>query len=316
MLFDYIAQEAPRRIKTYSMQSVCMLASAFASQRRSDEALFEKIGNYSCNNATNLYPRAVATILFAFSEVEIRHGVLFFNAPQHVAKNVKAYTTDELAMVARAYGTFTMVHLPLFDTITQALPDRPLVPPGVDDQQLLPTAAAGADGVDAEMDADLHPSGLPGKAARAAAAVPTFDIREEVEPPSPEQQYPRAMSLVWLLEAYARLTIFEAPILELLCDSLCRRHEEVTAPLAVQALKAAAALSFSHPGLVQLGLSVVAKDGENMTFEELETITRALEELGVDTGEGGLDAATLPLLERPSRDGAESPGRPAASSPS
>lgn len=292
VLFDYVAQEAPRRIKTYSMQSMCLLASAFATHRRADEALFEKIGDHTCNNALSLYPRAVATILLSFADVDIRHGTLFFNAPQHVAKHVKEYTTDELAMVAKAYGTFQMVHLQLFDVITKALPVRQLSLPERDRPELF--LDAGDD--DAELELGPKKSAGPGKTFAAAAAVPTFDIREEAPEAGPEEQVPRVVSLLWLLEAYGRLTIFEAHILELLCDSICSRREELTPPLIVQAVRAAAALSFSHPGIVQLGISVVEQEGENMTFEELEIITRALEALGV-VGDSKDTAAAL--AERP-----------------
>ena len=94
-----------------------------------------------------LYPRAVATFLFSFSEADIRHGVLFFNAPEHVLQNVQAYTMDELCMVGaswlgpgcqgrpvmdrfsqvgRAYGHFQMAHTPLFECISEALPQHTL----------------------------------------------------------------------------------------------------------------------------------------------------------------------------------------------
>merc|ERR1711933_155140 len=114
VLFDYFAQDVPRRLKTHTLHSVCLIASAFARQRRADEMLFEKLGDYACKNASMLYPRAVATLLLSFSEADVRHGVLFYNAPDHVVQNAASYSTDELSMIARAYGRLQMVHLPLF----------------------------------------------------------------------------------------------------------------------------------------------------------------------------------------------------------
>ena len=38
---DYFAQEVPRRIRAHNIQSLCIVASAYARVRRGDEALFE-----------------------------------------------------------------------------------------------------------------------------------------------------------------------------------------------------------------------------------------------------------------------------------
>ena len=38
---DYFVQEVPRRIRSHNLQSLCMVASAYARLRRGDEALFE-----------------------------------------------------------------------------------------------------------------------------------------------------------------------------------------------------------------------------------------------------------------------------------
>ena len=116
-------------MKQYNLHAMCLVASAFARSRRAEPVLFEKIGNAVCGKAASLYPRALASILFAFSEADVRHGVLFYNAPKHVAANISAYSVDELALVARAYGRFQMVHLPLFDAITATLPGRTLAAP-------------------------------------------------------------------------------------------------------------------------------------------------------------------------------------------
>eukprot|EP00913_Durusdinium_trenchii_P026787 g25127.t1 len=126
---------------------LALIANGFARLNTSDERFFAilaseicrkigefegkslalaKIGDYVCSHASELYPRALASFLFSFSEVDIRHGVLFYNAPDHVTENIKAYTTDELCMVGRAYGHFQMVHTLLFDSISTALPSHVL----------------------------------------------------------------------------------------------------------------------------------------------------------------------------------------------
>lgn len=38
---DYFAQDIPRRIRSHNLQSLCLVASAFAKLRKSDETLFE-----------------------------------------------------------------------------------------------------------------------------------------------------------------------------------------------------------------------------------------------------------------------------------
>mmetsp|Transcript_151901 Transcript_151901/g.487494 ORF Transcript_151901/g.487494 Transcript_151901/m.487494 type:complete len:579 (+) Transcript_151901:233-1969(+) len=280
VLFDYFAQDVPRRIKSYSMHSLCLVSSAFARAGRAEPALFQKVGDSVCSQAPSLYPRAVATMLFAFSEVDIRHGVLFYNAPEHVREHLARYSVDELAMIARAYGRFQMVHLPLFDTITSAIPTRTLVdaaatPPlfesGSGDGGALGDALGGVDSVGDE------------EAGRRAGA-----------------SLPRVASLVWLMEAYARLTIFEAEILQLLCDAIVARRADLEPQMVVHALRAAAALSWAHDGLIALGADCLAEQSEDLTIEDLEQLAKSLHELGAAADEREAEDS-IRLLERPTR---------------
>uniref|UniRef100_A0A7S4Q8F3 RNA-editing substrate-binding complex 6 protein domain-containing protein n=1 Tax=Alexandrium monilatum TaxID=311494 RepID=A0A7S4Q8F3_9DINO len=259
VMYDYFAQDVPRRVKNYSLHSLCLVVSAFAKQRRADAALFEKAGDHVCANASALYPRAVATLLFSFSEVDIRHGVLFYHAPEHVAKHLTAYSTDELFMAARAYGCFQMVHLQLFDAITQALPTRVL---------------AGA----------------------RAPSLPAGEFEDDPEPLGLEEKPPLISSLVGAFEAYARLNIYEASVVQLFCDAIVKRREELVLPLVVQAARSAAAFSFAHPGLIELAAGQLAQPGEDAPAEELEALARALEELGAG---GRTSESRRLILENP-----------------
>ena len=81
---------------------------------------------------------------------------------------------------------------------------------------------------------------------------------------------PKISSLIGLLEAYARLTIYHAETNELLCDAITRRESELVPALVVkvtsressrdmtgikqwpsQVARACAALSFAHPGVLR-----------------------------------------------------------------
>lgn len=274
VLFDYFAQDVPRHIKKHTMQSLSLVASAFARQRREEPELFEKIGNFVCENALSLYPRALATFLHSFSEVGVRHGLLFLKAPDHVTKHLEAYTVDELAMIARAYGRFVMVHLPLFDTIGRALQSRPLVP-------LLPAAVA----TDMEDEEGL------------------FFEDEPPKPESPDQAPPQASSLVFVLEALARLTIYEAPVIATLCDALAARHAELTPRYVVKATRALSALSFAHQGLLEVGRACLTERGSELPIEELKLLTSALDALGGGVGDSDGEFVALQqgqlLLEQP-----------------
>lgn len=252
VLFDYFAEDVPRRMKSYNLHSLCLIASAFARQGRPAPKLFEKIGDAACKRAASLYPRAVASLVHAFAELDIRHGVFFFNAPSHVAQHQEAYSVDELAMIGRAYGHFLMVHQPLFDTICEALRQR-------------------------------------------LVAEPVKVIAKGEGDPKSAEAVCRVSSLVWLLEAFARVTIYEADVLNLLCDSLVQRASDLDPSLVVQALKAVAALSHAHPGLIALGSSCLERSSEELNTDELEMLMKALEDLGVL---GNDPSATL-LLERP-----------------
>merc|ERR1712039_1162717 len=102
-------------------------------------------------------------------------------------------------MIARAYGRLQMVHLPLFDAITLALPGRTL----------------------ADSDASTIESG----------------DGEFVDDPAPKESHekpPRISSLVGFLESYARLTIYDADVLAQLCDALVKRRQELVSPLVVR----------------------------------------------------------------------------------
>ncbi|CAE8734759.1 unnamed protein product, partial [Polarella glacialis] len=244
-------------------------------QRRADAVLFEKIGDYACGNAATLYPRAVATLLWSFSEVEIRHGVLFYNAPQHLAKSVAAYTTDELCMVGRAYGKFQMAHLPLFHALSAELPHRTLAVLGS-------AAAVGPGGSKEETEEERQQ-----REDDEEAALQDFRQEPGAVAVGPNKAQPKISSLVGLLEAYARLTIFEEATNRLLCDALVRRTEELAPSLVVKAARACAALSFAHPGIVRLAVICMTENGEELEDEELELLGRALEDLGALGDDGG-----------------------------
>ncbi|CAE7033645.1 unnamed protein product [Symbiodinium natans] len=247
VLFDYFVQEVPRRIRSHNLQSLCMVASAYARLRRGDEALFTKIGDYACANASQLYPRALATLLYSFSEVEIRHGMLFFNAPEHVEMYCQSYTTDELCMVGRAYGRFQMAHTRLFESISSALLGRVLA---ISEDSALPNRLAS----DGPMD---------------------------LEDTDTQAPVPRISSLVGLLEAYARLTIYHAQTTELLCDAVVCREKDLAPPLIIQAAHACAALAYAHPGIIRLATACMAESGEQLSEEDFDLLGRALEDLGV-----------------------------------
>eukprot|EP00927_Polykrikos_kofoidii_P012822 TRINITY_DN15560_c0_g1_i1.p1 TRINITY_DN15560_c0_g1~~TRINITY_DN15560_c0_g1_i1.p1 ORF type:complete len:556 (-),score=77.54 TRINITY_DN15560_c0_g1_i1:63-1730(-) len=278
ILFDFFAQDVPRRIKTFSLHSLCLVTSAFARHRRSDEALFQKVGDFACENALSLYPRAVAILVYSFSIADVRHSTLFFNAPKHVAEHLALYTTDELAMVARAYGHFQMVHLPLFDTITGALPSRVLFIA----EEIEKETKKGSAG---DKDEDEH------------------SFRDEPPPEDPSKRPPRISLLIAFLEAYARLTVYEAGVLELLCDAILHRRDELAPALVVQVARAMAALSFAHQGLIAESARCLALEEEGaghadgLTTEDLESLRQSLEVL--TTPEGNF--APVALLPRPSR---------------
>ncbi|CAK9085380.1 4 [Durusdinium trenchii] len=257
LLFDYFAQDIPRRIRGHNLHSLCLISSAFAKARKSDEALFAKIGDYVCSHASELYPRALASFLFSFSEVDIRHGVLFYNAPDHVTENIKAYTTDELCMVGRAYGHFQMVHTLLFDSISTALPSHVLAE--VEERQALLA--------DAEEELD----------------------DEDTTPSSP---LPKISSLIGLLEAYARLLIYHPGTLELLCDAIAAREPELVPALVVKVARACAALSFAHSGVLRLATQCMADQGQHLLEEDFDLLSAALEDLGVLSQDSRLMLAT------------------------
>lgn len=263
LLFDYFAQDIPRRIRAHNLQSLCLISSAFAKSRKSDETLFGKIGDYVCSHASELYPRAVATFLFSFSEADIRHGVLFFNAPEHVLQNIQAYTTDELCMVGRAYGHFQMAHTPLFECISETLPHHTLA-----------------------LEAD--------QTEEISAQDEDAEDRVENKP-----TLPKISSLIGLLEAYARLTIYHARSNELLCDAIARRESELVPALVVKVARACAALSFAHPDVLRIATQCMAEYGEQLPEEDFDLLGQALEDLGV------LSQDPLLMLERPSSEMAE-----------
>ncbi|CAE7796279.1 unnamed protein product [Symbiodinium sp. CCMP2592] len=247
VLFDYFAQEVPRRIRAHNIQSLCIVASAYARVRRGDESLFAKIGDHACANASQLYPRALATILYSLSEVDIRHGMLFFNAPEHVEMYCQSYTTDELCMVGRAYGRFQMAHTRLFESISSALPGRLLSIPEEDAMRVRIDGHAETEDADAQG----------------------------------QMSVPRISGLVGLLEAYARLTIFHAETLKLLADAVVARERELAPPLVIQAARACAALAYAHPGIIRLATACMAEFGEQLSEEDFDLLGRALEDLGV-----------------------------------
>ncbi|CAE7548643.1 unnamed protein product [Symbiodinium pilosum] len=139
--FTILAAEIARKISHFESKPLALVANAYAKlgfllELLGDEA-FRRRGELEPQAVAlvlnaharlqMLYPRALATLLYSFSEVEIRHGMLFFNAPEHVEKFLESYTTDELCMVGRAYGRFQMAHTRLFESISSALPARALV---------------------------------------------------------------------------------------------------------------------------------------------------------------------------------------------
>lgn len=245
VLFDYFAQDVPRRVKAYTIHSLCLVASAYARTNRKDTLLFQSIGDAVCGKASLLYPRAVAALLYAFSEAEVRHGILFYNAPGHIIPQITAYTTDELAMIAKAYGSFTMVHLPLFDAITMALTERALV----------------------QSVGHQHEVGL-------------SEVEDEPPQLEPSSALPRVSSLVWILEAYARLTIAEVQAIQLLCDAITARQSELEPQLVVQAIRAIAGLSCGHDGLLDVGVGCMKAHGEDLSSEDSAQLAEALQTLG------------------------------------
>jgi len=184
-----------------------------------------------------------------------------------VAKHIPAYSTDELAMIARAYSRFQMVHLQLFDAITDALPSRTLA------------------------------------GAQAPSLPPAGEFEDEPPPPSLEETPPLISSLVGFFEAYARLNIYDALVVQRFCDAIVKRRDELVLQLVVQATRAAAAFSFAHPGLLALASSFLSEASKDQPLEELEALARALEDLGV-AGEGAEQSRLL--LEHPA--GAETAG--------
>merc|ERR1712087_144594 len=137
-----------------------------------------------------------------------------------------------------------MVHLPLFDTITLALPERTLADTDG------PAIASG----DGEFIDDPAP--------REAHQVP-----------------PRVSSLVGFLESYARLTIYDADVLAQLCDALVKRRDELVSHLVVRAARAAAALSFPHTGLIDVARTCLANWSEDLPVEDFQTLERSLLDL-------------------------------------
>lgn len=253
VLFDYFAGYIPRKLKDYNMQSVCLVASAYGRLQQSEPHLFEKLGDFACTHARLLTPRGLSTLLFSFAQAEIRHGVLFYHAPQHVSKHLAVYTTDELAMVAHAYGHFQMVHLPLFDTISLALRDRVLNSRKAQDPLV--------DG------------------------APEFQDEEQTEP---GERVPRVGALVALMEAYARLTIYQVDILERLCNAVTDRHEELEPSMVVQAVQAVATLSYVHNGLLGMAAKFVQSHGQDLPTDELEILQSHLAMLDVNNPDSGL----------------------------
>lgn len=269
VLFDYFAEDVPRHLKSYKLHSVCLVASAFARQRHAAPELFEKLGDFACRNAESLYPRAVASLVYSFASAECRHGVLFYNAPSHVLQNRAEYTTDELAMVAHAYGQFLMVHPPLFEAIAEQLPGR----------MLAPATASGPEAGDLE--------------------IPGFSAGEFREEPQIAGSLPRVASLVMILEAFGRVTIFDAEALGLLADALALRGGELELPLVVAATRALASLSFAHPGILELASRSLAESGDHLSEEAFGMLVRALQELGAL----GESPDRVALLERPDEAG-------------
>merc|ERR1712176_884732 len=93
-------------------------------------------------------------------------------------------------------------------------------------------------------------------------------------------------------EAYGRVTIFKANVLQLLCDAIVLRRQELAPPLVVQAVHAAASLSYAHPGLIREAALCLEQYADDLVAEDAAKLTRALEILKADGDMAG-------LLERP-----------------
>lgn len=119
-LFDYFAKEIKRQLKYYNLQSICLVASAYSKANHLEPALFEAMAERVGRHSTELYPKAVASLLYSFSLVKYRHGPMFFYCPRHVCTQLSRYSLDQLGMVVRAFTVMNIHQSDVLDRIINA----------------------------------------------------------------------------------------------------------------------------------------------------------------------------------------------------
>mmetsp|Transcript_33434 Transcript_33434/g.96607 ORF Transcript_33434/g.96607 Transcript_33434/m.96607 type:complete len:560 (+) Transcript_33434:3-1682(+) len=242
VLFDYFADAVPARMSEYHLHSLCLIGAAYARQQHTAPRLFEAMGERIGQLSAELYPRAVASCVFSFAQLGVRHGPLLYHAPIHAERFASSYTCDELAMLAQSYAHLSINNTTLFQTILGQMHRFAMVAidvSGTEDSSDYHGEKAFA----SQPQGEVKGSGAVRDGQEYVDAIARSEGTSEgrTAPPC------RVVSLVWLLQAFAKLHIFDDQAFDILGDQLGLRVEELTPPMIAHVLYSFAQCTYFHP---------------------------------------------------------------------
>ncbi|KAK1935990.1 hypothetical protein X943_000781 [Babesia divergens] len=120
---DFMAKEAAGRLREFDVQSLCLLSSAFSRRVDLRPELFDRMADRVGCMSLGLYPRALASLTFAYGRAGHLHGPLLHFAGIHLERFPEQYTCNEAAMVLRAHNLLNVRNESMLLTVARFICD-------------------------------------------------------------------------------------------------------------------------------------------------------------------------------------------------
>lgn len=305
----FMAKEATGRLKDFDIHSMCLLSSSFSRRGEVRDELFDRMADRVGRVSVGLYPRAVASLSFAYGRAGHLHGPLMLFSGNHLEKFPEHYSCNEAAMVLRAHNLLNIKNESMLSTIAKFICDTypDLVPIEAVDTMRLQRLSAYMELPCVEVDAETEACHVHGGRSRTGYQDDEEDIKHinhlEVLQKDPfntdsfgKNFLERGLmhSLLWIVQSFAQHGVWndreiKGALQRIANEVACRIHD--LTPLVVSnMLYAYSRLGYRIESLVNLLVREIEDPRRHFVFEQdhLRLMYDALLTFGMDPTTSGL----------------------------
>ncbi|EKX73890.1 conserved hypothetical protein [Theileria equi strain WA] len=278
-LFNHLSRIVVKRIKECDIHSLCLISASFSKVALADAKMFDKIAEAVGRISLQIYPRAIASILYSYGRVKHLHGALVYYFAKHVELYAEEYTCDEIGMILRSLCLLNVrneeVLTSVAKRIVEGTPD--FVPTlFVDSCAHLRSSRAYDEDVDVsinnipvKVENDVEEQDM--KAFNMLQVMDDHDDRA-----SSIENYlgdAKIHSLLWIVQAFAKFSHTNGTVekcLSKLSNEFVNKMENMTPTIVANFMHALSQLNFRHEECLKMLINEVKDPRRGFKFSQTE----------------------------------------------